>query len=232
MSTRKKKSSKSSAQTKILCPNNLSFLWKIQPIDTDAEAPPRYHGVGSGKGNDVFKIKFPQNRHKFFTRRNGNVFRWLNGVSYLLEDPPRLKDKERLEIASVFFLPRLDNFVVSIRDCTREDISEGDVGWAQIMFNKVAPGLSYVEPAAAANFHLLAPADGTTWMPQVLPAVYNYPSDRPYDGPSGGLCGKLSVLIGMAAFSADEAHAEEVVQSSFGWQQWVASHTQIGVGRM
>jgi hypothetical protein len=49
-------------------------------------------------------------------------------------------------------------------------------------------------------------------MPQVLPEVYNYDSKytlaKEYIGPTGGLCGKLSILIGLAAFSTGEEDAE------------------------
>jgi hypothetical protein len=222
----------SSGRSNITCPDNLSFLWKIQAIDTDSDAPPRYLPVGAGKGNDCFKIRFPQNRAKYFTRQPGNLYRWSNGESELIENPPRLKEKDRYQVASVFFLPQQDNFVVSLRDCTREDIAEGELGWAQIMFNNLSPGLSYVEPAAGSKFTLYAPADNTTWMPQVLPEVYNCPRAQVYDGPPGGLCGRLSVLIGMAAFSAEETRAEAVVQTCFGWQRWTKHRTDIGIGRM
>jgi hypothetical protein len=102
------------------------------------------------------------------------------------------------------------------------------------MFNSLAPGLSYIEPAAGSKLTLFAPADNRTWMPQVLPEVYNYDSKSPrakeYKGPSGGLCGRLSVLIGMAAFSAEEEDAENIVQTCFGWQRWVEHDAEIGIG--
>jgi hypothetical protein len=70
---------------------------------------------------------------------------------------------------------------------------------------------------------LAAPADGSSWMPQVLPHVYNYdnsPNRRPLSGEPGGLCGNLSLLIGMEAFSADVNNAEAVVSECFGLNEW------------
>jgi hypothetical protein len=231
---RRTEASSKSASRRIECPQSLSFLWSIQPIDSvyDEKHPPRLLGINAGKGNDIARIWFPNNRAKYFKRRSGNLYRWLNGVSERLpDDYPR--PKKKFEVASVFFQARQNNFVAALRDCTREDISDGPYGWIQISFRHHS-GLSEVD-LGAEKFLLAAPADGSSWMPQVVPEVYNYDTKTPmakeYKGPPGGLCGKLSLLIAMAAFSAKEEHAEAVVSKCFSYGEWKRHQFNTGIGR-
>jgi hypothetical protein len=71
-------------------------------------------------------------------------------------------------------------------------------------------------------------------MPQVLPEVYDYDTKSPkvpvYTGPSGGLCGRLALLIGMAAFSAAEDQAEACVSRCFMFGEWLRHNFEIGIG--
>lgn len=228
-----KDSKHTSKSTALARPKTLSFLWSIQQIESIYDdKPPRFLNVGGSKGNDIARFWFPNNRAKYFKRHPGNIYRWRMGQSQKLDNFPRPKDK--FEVASVFFQARQDNFVAVLRDCTREDISEGEYGWSQICFNHRS-GMSLVDVAGEA-FLLAAPADGSSWMPQVLPEVYNYdtksPSAREFTGHHGGLCGKLSLLIGMAAFSAEERNAEAVVSQCFGFGEWRRHQFATGIGRM
>jgi hypothetical protein len=108
-------------------------------------------------------------------------------------------------------------------DCTAKDVEEEDVGWSQIGFHHKAGDLSEVD-IVASHDGLASSALGSSWMPQVLPEVYNHHMKstkalKKY-GTTGGLCGSLSILIGIAAFSAPVDKAEEAIAQSFGLREW------------
>jgi hypothetical protein len=216
-------------------PEDFGFLWSIDPLVAtyDEKYPRRYLGVGSSKGNDVARLWFPPNRAKMITRRTGNLYRWSMGESQLVDDMPR--PEKKVEVASVFFQAKQDNFVATLKDCTQHNIVDEDVGWSYIGFRHNSGNLSEVD-VGGERFLLAAPADGSSWMPQVLPKVYNYdtksPSAREFRGAPGGLCGRLSLLIAMAAFSAEVNHAEAVVSHCFGVGEWRKHQFATGIGRM
>jgi hypothetical protein len=127
--------------------------------------------------------------------------------------------------ALVFFQAGHDNFVAVYKDCTRHDISDNNYGWCQIGFHYHNDNMLEIDIGGERTV-LAARANGSSWMPQVLPEVYNYPIKNPsrkFRGEYGGLCGRLSLLIGMAAFSGKEEHAEPIVSQCFQFE--------IGVGR-
>ena len=53
-----------------------------------------------------------------------------------------------------------------------------------------------------------------------------------FRGQPGGLCGRLSLLIAMAAFSAPVQCAEDVVAKCFGYKTWEPHSYTTGIGRM
>jgi len=166
-----------------------------------------------------------------FRRQKGNLYRWRAGVSQLLEDYRR--PEKSYQVASVFFQAKQDNFLAVFKDCTKCDIADEIPGWTQIGFHHHSGYMSEVDIAGERDL-LAAPANGSTWMPQVIPEVYNYdknPALR-FTGQSGGLCGKLSLLIAMAAFSAEVRNAENVVATCFGLGIWRKHQFEIGIGRM
>lgn len=216
-----------------VCPENLAFLWSIDTIEpNEGEARQKYLKVGSSKGSNIAKLWFPPTQRAQFKRlTDGKLYRWCMGESTRCEDDER--PGARHDVASVFFQPRQDNFVVTQLDCTRYNVAEATSGWGYIKFDHLADGLSAVD-FVAERFGLAAPAHNCPWMPQVLPRVYDYetsPYVREYHGPSGGLCGKLSLLIGMAAFSVEEEYAEEIISSSFGFGSWTKHSHKEGIGR-
>lgn len=213
-------------------PHNLGFLWSIDALQIidNGKHPQRILGVGRSKGNDVVRLWFPPNQKAHFRRIDGNLYRWRMG------DSERVHRRERPEkkyaVASVFFQPRQDNFLVTNKDCTQHDIEKEELGWCHIGFYHEEGGLSAVD-ICGTEFKLAAPANGSSWMPQILPEVYNYDSRGPvpkhYSGPPGGLCGKLALLIGMAAFSADVDRAEAVVEKCFKLGKWLHHQRETGV---
>lgn len=212
---------------------DLCFLYTIDVLKPkyDEKYPQRFLMINGKTGNDVAHFWFPPNRAKMFERENGNVYRWRPEETRLLKDFPR--PEKKVEVASVFFQARQDNFLAVFRDCAKYNISEGDLGWSQIGFHHNPGFVSEVD--IAGQFDLLAaPATGSSWMPQVIPEVYDYDRNMAarFDGESGGLCGKLSLLIAMAAFSAEERNAENVVATCFRGGMWKKHQFSPGIGRM
>jgi len=215
-------------------PENLGFLWSVDSIEViyDEKHPRRQLMVGSIKSNDVAKIWSPPNRAKMFTRHAGNLYRWRMGESEQLEN--YTGPKKKFAVTSLFFQAKQNNFVAINKDCTRCDVAAETFGWSYIGFEHNSGNLSEVCIAGSHDL-LAAPADGSSWMPQVLPHVYNYdtksPWTKPPPGSPGGLCGSLSLIVGMAAFSAEARNAESVISSCFGLRQWRKHQFEIGIGR-
>jgi hypothetical protein len=213
-------------------PENLGFLYTIDALEAtyDEKHPPRILTIGGSKGNDIAHLWFPPNRAKMFKRQKGNMYRWRVGQSQLLDGYRR--PEKSFEVASVFFQAQQDNFLAVFKDCTKCEIHEETHGWAQIGFHH-SGYMSEVDIGGERDT-LAAPANGSTWMPQVVPEVYNYDKNPefPCPGESGGLCGKLSLLIAMAAFSAGVRNAENVVSTCFGLGIWRKHQFETGIGRM
>jgi hypothetical protein len=214
-------------------PQNLGFLYTIDALDVayDDKHPERMLMLGGKTGNDVAHFWFPPNRAKMFKRRNGNLYRWRAEETQLVEDIQR--PEKKVEVASVFFQVRTDNFLAVFKDCAKYNISEEDIGWSQVGFHH-NPGLVSEVDLAGQYDQLAASADGSSWLPQVIPGVYNYDRNPAAKrvGKSGGLCGRLSLLIAMAAFSAEESFAENVVSKCFRHGVWKKHQFETGVGRM
>jgi hypothetical protein len=235
-STRFKASSKSALQSTSLLEDfyeDFGFLWSIDALEAiyDDMHPPRILSIGSKNSNDIARIWFPPVAKEMFKRQNGNLYRWRVGGSEIVDNIPR--PEKTVEVASVFFQPRQENFVAYSKDCTRYDIARDDYGWCQIGFHHHPGYMSEVDIAGESDV-LAAPANGSSWMPQVLPEAYNYPIRNPaksFTGKPGGLCGRLSLLIGMAAFSAKEEHAEAVVSQCFEFGKWNKHMFETGIGR-
>jgi hypothetical protein len=212
-------------------PRNFGFLWSIDPVMPIYEKKaPDFLKVGPSKGNNIARLWFPPTYLNQFRRQYGNLYRWRMGKSEQVEDIGRPKDK--YDIASVFFQARQDNFVVTNVNCARRDVETEDHGWGYVQFHHLKGNVSEVD-FVGSHFGLAAPACGSTWMPQVLPKVYDYETRGPRAREtSGGLCGKLAILIGMAAFSAEETNAEAVVSQYFGLDTWKHHQYDTGIGRM
>jgi hypothetical protein len=223
-------------------PENLGFLYQIDALETsyDEKHPRRILSVGGSKGNDIAKLWFPPIRKQQFKRRPGHLYRWPGEEeSEKLEGDERPENLKKFQVASVFFQAKQDNFLAVFKDCAKYDIADEDYGWSQIGFHRQNhPNfgiLSEVDIGTESPI-LVAPADGSSWMPQVVPEVYNYdtksPSATKFKGHPGGLCGKLSLLIAMAAFSAPVNAAEDVVSKYFGYKTWEKHLFETGIGRM
>jgi hypothetical protein len=205
-------------------PENLAFLWSVDAVEPSyGDSEPCIRPASKKEDNHSCHYWFPPNKKKYFKKTKGGLYRWKMGNSTKITNDIPLHKLERHSVVSVFFQERQDNFLVTEIDCTLEDVEGADVGWCQIRFHHHEGGLS--EAGAAASYDGLgAPALGSSWMPQVLPEVYNYHMKDPkiHKEPvrTGGLCGNLSILIGIAAFSAPVDKAEEAIMHSFKLGKW------------
>jgi hypothetical protein len=217
-------------------PENFGFLYQIDALETiyDERHQPRILKVGGSKGNDIARLWFPPTRTSQFKRRAGNIYRWPGEEeSEKLEGDQRPENLRKFQVASVFFQAKQDNFLAVFKDCVKHDIAGEDFGWSQIGFHHRPGFMSDVDIGGEKDL-LAAPADDSPWMPQVVPEVYNYDTKSPsagFTGRPGGLCGRLSLLIAMAAFSAPVSHAENIVSKCFGYKTWEPHTFRTGIGR-
>lgn len=218
-------------------PENFGFLYSIDALETiyDERHQPRILCIGGSKGNDNAKLWFPPIRKQQFNRRPGHLYRWPGEEeSEKIEGDKRRENLKKFQVASVFFQAKQDNFLAVFKDCTKHDIADEDYGWSQIWFHHRSGFMSDVDIGGEKPL-LAAPADESSWMPQVVPEVYNYDTKSPsaqFRGQPGGLCGRLSLLIAMAAFSAPVQCAEDVVAKCFGYKTWEPHSYTTGIGRM
>jgi hypothetical protein len=205
-------------------PENLGFLWSIDAVELIRDVKPRYKPVCDTKDNDACSYWFPPNKKRHFKKTKGCLYQWKMGRSTQIQKDDSLSKLKRYSVASVFFQERQDNFLVAAMDCTVDDVKKAELGWCQIRFYHKPGDLSEVGIAATYD-GLAASAIGSSWMPQVLPEVYNRHMRDPKlpkkPVGTGGLCGNLSILFGMAAFSAPVEKAEEAITHSFSLGKWI-----------
>lgn len=216
-------------------PDNLEFFWQINAITVN-DCKSRFITLGNDKTNELAAYWFPPNRKEDFTRSSrSEIFRWKAGNSTVFKDFEKL---EEYSIASVFIQAGQNNFVATDCDCMNENVKDREYGWSQIKFSWTESdnrGLSKVTYPykSGEHFTLAVPAAGSTWMPQVLPEVYNRPRIGPkaYHGDvssSSGLCGNLALLVAMAAFSVHESLATEAIVRCFGDHCWRGHRMEHG----
>ncbi|KAI9744379.1 MAG: hypothetical protein M1818_001908 [Claussenomyces sp. TS43310] len=216
-------------------PDDFGFLWSINPVETAfPDAIPRY-GLAKAAKNENAAYWFPPNRKgdlKFSGKETIYQWRTRGKAEVFCGHRDTL---EPYSVASVFIQALQDNFLAVEVDCVKHDVKKRDMGWSQIKFNHLngnRAGLSEVV-FRGDRFTLAVPADGSSWMPQVVPAVYNRAIKGPkrFNGPLysyHGLCGKLALIVSMAAFSAPEDSAEDVVARCFRDQHWLPHEFKHG----
>ena len=106
--------------------------------------------------------------------------------------------------------PDTDHLLAVDFDAETRDVAEEPRGWKVLTFHHFSVGgtgtYSYLDVLGAEQ-HLAAPGPDT-WMPQLLPEIYNFQgvttSGRPLPPTtqSAGLIGSLPLLLALAAFSA------------------------------
>lgn len=211
-------------------PEEFGFLWSIDEVKAKEER--KLMVSGKELRNDYAAYNFPPRKEDRFKRKKGKLYRWRKGVSTQVEMSEDMRKKWKYSTASVFFQPRQDNFLALRKDCTQQKLNKDDdlaTGWCQIGFHHLEGNLSQVDYVGQFR-GLAARGGGSTWMPQILPTVYECFLKRNEDL-TGGLCGHLAILMGMAAFSTDAGSSEQVIIKCFKMGQWRSHDQEIGIGR-
>jgi hypothetical protein len=221
-------------------PPGFGFIWSVDDLETNYpdRIEPRYNTMSTTSiANDRVKPYWlpPNHRDHYKIKREGNLYRWDTEGSKRVPQFSR-KTLSLYSTASVFIQARQDNFLVIDQDCRERDVVELDCGWSQLGFNHhMSSGLSEARFYGRDHPYLAAPANGSTWMPQVVPATYN----RPIAGPrrcevlpplTGGLCGRLAIILALVAFSADVASVERVIANGFRLGRWLEQDVPVGIG--
>jgi hypothetical protein len=222
----------SADQMKELLPSNFGFLWSIDDVSLthDGSYQPRYLKPYGSFQNDNVSFWMPPVRTSQFRRTAGNIYRWRLGESSLITGKETL-GMEVYSTVSMFYQARQDNFLVARVDCTRDAQLNG---WSQTRFKNKLNNISEVG-FFGAKLGLSASAKGSTWMPQLLPQVYDHRArdtgKHRLDTQDGGLCGDLPILFAMAAYSAKVEDAEAVIAECFKLGGWVPHAAELGIGR-
>ena len=136
--------------------------------------------IGGSKGNDNAKFWFPPIRATTVQPSSWASLSMAQREeeSEKIEGDKRRENLKKFQVASVFFQAKQDNFLAVFKDCTKHDIADEDYGWSQIWFHHRSGFMSDVDIGGEKPL-LAAPADESSWMPQVVPEVYNYDTKSP-----------------------------------------------------
>lgn len=210
-------------------PEDLGFLWRIEEVEPQVIRPV---GLSKHGDNAVYKTLLPSNSKADFHSVPGQypIYQWRANGSREVSVAQTLKPHST---ASVFYNSRHDNFLAVPWDCREFDVAGWDIGWTGLGFQHTAKQCSILCLGKDVHDVLAVPAHGTSWMPQLIPQTYSpsiygrHARKNPSPG-CGGLCGDLSLLVALAAFSAHEDHSQHVVKTSFLKGQWLSHQYKSG----
>ena len=192
-------------------PSDLAFLVRVDSLKPDYEVQEnraRHHPQG---------FWAPPNVRNAYIRTNGPLFRWRGGRMALVGDPVLescIQPQSQYSAATVFTqIPDTGHLLAVDFDAETRDVRDALGGWRVLSFNHVPSGpnnhngtYSYLDLFGAEQ-HLAAPGSAT-WLPQLMPPIYNYQEVTTSGHPvpsrtqSSGLIGSLPLLLALAAFSA------------------------------
>lgn len=201
----------------------LRFLFNITPVEITGNCPER---------------RIPPQNHwtppmtsNYFSQDRANSTGWCrwtsNGVQELQNPPTQLSLETRT--CSIFFDSERALFLITRADCSRQNVCDIErekdapqAGWDRVGISHVRTpdnqDLSIVSFVPADHFNLSA-RGSPLWMPQLIPATYdNEGSDR-----YTGLAGKLSILLGFAAFTCELMREDIIrtIRSNFRLPRWI-----------
>ena len=215
-------------------PKNLSFLFRVDSLLPNFDAEP-YRATQQGTWD-------PPNKSHLYTRKNGDLYRWLGGRVQLVPPDDRVKGIKALTKfgAATVFTTNPNLLAVNFDAGEAHVCSNG--GWRPLSFKHYGSSaespkryLSFVDPEA---LHPRMPAPGAAhWTPQLIPHVYNWQEQSNSQGlPSApprindGLVGKLPVLIAIAVFSAPSRKMNDVLTNHIWPNQWRLHNYASGRG--
>lgn len=165
----------------------------------------------------------PRESTAFGTTSTSGLYRWFNGTLTGVRSFIHHSSLNRFSVVSVFYQSDTRRFLAIPTDCRDATTDGARHRWRQVGFEYPHNNnISILGCEAANNQNILAAPGSPTWMPQLLPAIYDRTPDL--DGPehddSGGLAGSLALLIALAAFSIDPADMIDGIRHSFQVPQW------------
>ncbi|KAI9682461.1 MAG: hypothetical protein M1829_000253 [Trizodia sp. TS-e1964] len=161
-----------------------------------------------------------------FTITSSQLYLWQDGITSRIYEQDQLALYGRYHTFTVF-VDRLPQSLLAVHcDVTKVDVNQLERGWSRIGFDHLPNNISFVESPAFDYERLAAPADGASWFPQLVPHQFNWkPQYDHVEGDavpvSGGLAGRLSLLLALALLSGIPERSEWIVENCFrrGW--WI-----------
>ncbi|KAI9775431.1 MAG: hypothetical protein M1839_001126 [Geoglossum umbratile] len=213
-------------------PSKFSFFFQVSELSLNQTYTPGADGL--------LGYWVPPNNREAFVIRYGPLCYWEDGaVSCYLpagSTPTYIKNAvpgiEEISTASAFIQQQTGRLLAVPLNVAVSDLRSALHGWMTVGFHHLYPDNSPAGSAGSAphvGIHNLSCLDYTadqdrlaapgsrTWVDELLPAVYDYQTPAP-NTPlpvSGGLCGKLPLILALLAFSSREEMTDRVLCNSF-----------------
>ncbi|KAL8672074.1 MAG: hypothetical protein Q9168_003469, partial [Polycauliona sp. 1 TL-2023] len=150
-----------------------------------------------------------------------------------------LKEKHTLyDVATIFTQWSDTSHLLAVAfDAEKKDVAEDYGGWKVLSFDHIPRNelqRTYSSVGVAGAEKQLAAPGSSTWMPQLLPTIYNYdpsPNQSNQQRPnSAGLIGSLPLLFALPAFSAPPLQLSHVLTSFMQPGRWLTHQLPHGRG--
>ncbi|KAL8767920.1 MAG: hypothetical protein Q9209_005708 [Squamulea sp. 1 TL-2023] len=204
-------------------PSDISCLVLYEPLSPNYDKQPIR--VGTDGGN---KFWAPPNRKNAYNRSKAGtrLFRWMGGRMTDITAKELNKKYSPYSVATIFTQYRDTHHLLAVTfDAERKDVAEENGGWKVLSFDHIpqqgTPPTYYSSVGVAGDQQQLAAPGSPAWMPQLLPAIYNYDSRQIPAPISAGLIGNLPILFALPAFSAQPEKLSDVLTSSMQPNRWL-----------
>lgn len=201
----------------------VTFFVKIQGLQ------PNYDKQANRAQHNPQGFWAPPNIKEAYSRQTISYFKWTGGV--LLSLPPASAPNvgTLYREATIFSQQGDTDHLLAVNfDAQLRNVRDTLGGWRVLSFNHVprTNRSTYSKVNLFGEEQQLAAKGCEHWMPQLLPAHYDYQRTDAQDNPipaeteQAGLIGDLAILISLAAFSAPRDRLTAVLTSSIGPGVW------------
>ena len=201
-------------------PSDISCLVLYEPLSPNYQAQPIRMGT---EGN---KFWAPPNRKNAYhrNRAGARLFKWMGGRMTDITPKDLDKNYPLYSVATIFTQYRDTNHLLAVTfDAQKQDVREEPGGWKVLSFDHIPQDgtqRTYSSVGVAGAERQLAAPGSPTWIPQLLPKIYDYDSDNPPQRTSGGLIGNLPLLFALPAFSAQPDRLSHVLTRFMQPNRW------------
>ena len=188
-----------------------SFVFKVDSVTTGDPDPDPVNGY------------WRPSRHitGFQRTPSPGLLRWANNTitPVTVSDPRSLK---QYSVASMFYQSETGRFLAVPYDCQIQISDRYGRAWRQLDFEYRNDNNISILKCDEFGQPVLAAAGSPSWMPELLPSVYDRTSqhDPPEHGDRGGLAGSLSLLVALAAFAWEPEKMIQGMTYSFKVPVW------------